>query len=103
MPETPAATPTPTTYAAAVGATTRSQFRQSAERDAIEDGDASTSTHDTKSKDKNKEEAFKGSTEKMGGHVFQIPGESKKVNQFTHTIEALRPPRRPAPLFQNPH
>ena len=95
MPETPpTTTPVPATYAAAatanVGATTRSQYRQNAERDAIEDGDAGSGTHETKHKDKNKEELFKGSTEKMGGHVFQIPGEAKKVNQFTHTIEALQ-------------
>jgi hypothetical protein len=85
---------TPTTYATATagsGTTTggsiitrEQQRRNAAEQDAIDDTEKTP--HEHKKKDK---ELFKGKVEKMDGHVFQLPEEGRKGNQFSQTLEAL--------------
>jgi hypothetical protein len=80
------------------------QCRNTAEQEAIEDGD-SRSTYEHKKKD-----TFKGKMDKMDGHVFQLAEESRKGNQFTTTLEALEDYTTIeldhavdlAPLFQTP-
>ena len=88
------------------GTTTRQQHRRNtAEQDAIEDGESSGNEPKRIIK-----EAFKGTVEKMEGNVFQLPEESKKANQFTLTIEALHNyataiydrPEDLRPLFETP-
>ena len=105
MTETPDV-PIPITPTATSGTTTREQHRRNtAEQDAIEDSEKNS--YEPKQKDK---EPFKGTIDKMDGHVFQLPEESRRANQFTLTIEALQNyaklvyeyPKDLGPLFETP-
>jgi hypothetical protein len=69
------------------GTMTRDQHRRNTaavDQDAaIEDSEKVTTTK------KKEKESFRGKIEKMDGHVFQLPEEGRKGNQFTQTLEAL--------------
>jgi hypothetical protein len=86
-----------TTQPPSVTATTRPNTRSHAARQAAENESIEDSEHQgrdnarRRGKDKDKEkEKFRGESEKMHGHVFQLYSESKKANQFTTTLEALQ-------------
>jgi hypothetical protein len=80
------ATPAATIPGSIGGTVTREQQRRNtAEQDAIEDGE-SRRINESKKKER---EPFKGKVDKLDGHVFQLAKESRKGNQYTQTLEAL--------------
>jgi hypothetical protein len=78
-----------TTIPPTTGAVTRSCTRNAA--DAAADADnTDESHHGSRRGGRDRErEPFKGNILKMNGHVFQLHEESRKVNQYTLTVEAL--------------
>jgi hypothetical protein len=92
--------------------TTRSQQQKNNETKAAaaaaanDEGLAPTSDNNRKKP----REPFKGKSEKMAGHVFQLSAEGSKANQFSETIKAFRDfanveldnPQDLAPWFDDP-
>jgi hypothetical protein len=87
------------------GATTRGRSRRDNE-DSID----AEETDRNSAEAKKKKDFFKGKTEKMYGNVFQLAKETRKGNQFTQTMQAIRDyvasefedPLDLTPLFRDP-
>jgi hypothetical protein len=96
---------------AAASATTRAQKKANDEANTAAyeaaDQDNAGATHSNK---KEHRAPFRGKSEKMDGHVFQLPAESKKASQYSETIKQLQNvvniemnhPGDVAPLFEDP-
>jgi hypothetical protein len=75
--------------------TTRSQQQKNGEKAAATAAQAAAKDDDgnpTPTSDHNHKKArelFKGKSDKMSGHVFQLAAEGRKANQFSETIKAF--------------
>jgi hypothetical protein len=70
---------------------TQAAIQQQATKDSNNADDVERSCNRNNKDQKAKEkDLFKGEVEKMNRHVFQLPEEAKKPNQFTKTMEALQ-------------
>jgi hypothetical protein len=96
--------------------TTRSQQQKNEEKaaaaaaQAAADGDDGNPTNASDHNRKKARKPFKGKSDKVSGHVFQLPAEGRKANQFSETMKAFRDydnveldnPQDLAPWFEEP-
>jgi beta-mannanase len=111
-----AATAATAASSAVSSVTTRSQQQKNEEKaaavatQATAEGDDGTPTPASDHNRKKACEPFKGKSDKMSGHVFQLAAEGRKANQFLETMKAfcdyanveLNNTQDLAPWFNNP-
>jgi hypothetical protein len=85
---TPLAPPSIPSPASSVGGTTAAPAAVAPTADEADRARQRSNNNNNNTNNKPREK-FKGTVEKMHGHVFQMAGESHKPDQYTKTIEAL--------------
>jgi hypothetical protein len=113
MADNASAATTATAASSAVSSvTTRSQQQKNEEKAAraAAEGDDGNPTNASDHNRKKARERFKGKSDKVSGHVFQLSAEGRKANQFSETMKAFRDyanvelgnPQDLAPWFDEP-